>query len=100
MALWMWRARRLILGIDLQDGRAGNDILVVELGSRFGEHNVDLANGADGDGVDLVVLVAGGDADFDWELEVASVYGPTLSWTEASPSRDRRRKRRRWVCRK
>ena len=69
MALWMRRARRLVFGINLQDRRAGNDILIVELGGRFGEHDVDLADSADRDGVDLVVLVAGGDADFDWELE-------------------------------
>ena len=100
MALWMRRARRLVLGIDLQDGRAGNDILIVELGCRLGEHDVDLADSADRDGVDLVVLVAGCDADFDWELDTESVHLPAPSWAGASPSRGRRRRRRRWVCRK
>ena len=69
MALGMRCARRLVLGVNLQDRRAGNNILIVELGGRFGEHDVDLANSAERDGVDLVVLVAGRDADFDWELE-------------------------------
>ena len=69
MTFWVRRTRGLILGIHLQDRRSSNDVFVVELGCRFGEHDVDLAHGADRDSVDLVVLVASGDADFDWKLE-------------------------------
>lgn len=61
----------LILGVDLKDSRASDGVLVIELGRRLGEDDVNLANGALGDGVDLVVLVAGCDADFDWELHQA-----------------------------
>ena len=69
MTFGMRRTRCLILGINLEDRRAGNDVLVVELACRLGEHDVDLADGADWDRVDLVVLVARRDADFNWELE-------------------------------
>lgn len=69
MTLRMRCGGRLALGVDLQDRWTGNDVLVVDLGGGFGEHNVDLAEGAGGDGVDLEVFVAGCDADFDWELK-------------------------------
>ena len=69
MAFRVRRARRFVLGVDLQDGRSGDDVFVREIGGRFGEDDVDLAHGTRGDGVDLVVFVAGRDADLDWELE-------------------------------
>ena len=68
MALRMRCRGCLALGVDLQDRRTGNDALVIDLGVRFGEHDVDLAEGAGGDGVDLEVFVAGCDADLDREL--------------------------------
>ena len=106
----MRRRRCLILGIYLQDRRARNDVLIREVRGGFGEHHVDLAGGGGGDGIDLVVLVAGGDADFDWELNwqgkkvVISIghlqIGEQL-WGDKEkylPSTSQRRRRRRWEC--
>ena len=69
MTFWVRRTWGLILGVHLQDRRTGNDMFIVELSCRFGEYDVYLAHGADRNGVDFVVLVASGDADFDWKLE-------------------------------
>ena len=73
MTLGMRRTRRLILGIDLQNRGPGNDMLVIELSRRLGEHDVDLADGAERNSIDLVVLVAGRDADLDGELKHRNV---------------------------
>ena len=69
MTLRMRCRGRLALGVDLQNRRTGNDVLVADLSRGFREHDVDLADGAGGDGVDLVVFVTGCDAHLHWELK-------------------------------
>ena len=64
----MRRIRRLILGVNLQDRRAGDEVLVGEIGGGFGEHDVDLADRRGGDGVDLIIFATGCDAYFYGEL--------------------------------
>ena len=64
----MRRRRDLALGIDLENGWAGNDILVVELSLRLREDDIHLANGTRRDSVDLVVLITSGDANLNGEL--------------------------------
>ena len=58
----------LVLGVDLQDSRTSDDVLVIEFCRRLGEDDVDLANGASGDGVNFIILVPSRDADLDREL--------------------------------
>lgn len=73
MALWVRCRGDHTLGVDFEDGWAGNDVLIVELGVRLGQGNVDLARDTGGDSVNLVVGVAGGDADLDGELHQISL---------------------------
>ena len=66
----MWRRRCLAFRIDFEDSGASDNVLVREVRGGFGENDVNLANGSCGDGIDLEILVAGCNADFDWELDV------------------------------
>lgn len=69
MALWVRCRGNHTLGVDLEDRRAGNDAFIVELGARLGQDDIDLACNAGGDSVNLVVGVAGSNADLNWELQ-------------------------------
>lgn len=64
----MLRRGCLALGVNLQDSGPSDDLLVGEVGARLGEDDIDLAHGSVGNSIDLVVLVAGCDSDWNGEL--------------------------------
>lgn len=70
MALGLGLRGSLALGIDLDDLRAGNDLLIGEIGVGLGEDDIGLALDASRDAIDLVVRIALSDADLNRVLQV------------------------------